>query len=64
MVYETAQEFGINSILITSGIEAVKSAIDEAIRLCNALSNNKDLKSEAVECTYYEKREKVILMIL
>jgi len=58
LVYETAQEFGINSILITSGIEAVKSAIDEAVRLCNALSNKKDLKYEAIEYSHYKKREK------
>ncbi len=58
LVYETAQEFGINSILITSGIEAVKSAIDEAARLCNALSNNKELKSETVDYAHYKKTKK------
>ncbi|EKQ56782.1 MULTISPECIES: sigma-54-dependent transcriptional regulator [unclassified Clostridium] len=41
-VYETAQEFGINSILLTSGIEGVRSAIDEAIRLCNAIVKDKE----------------------
>ncbi len=39
-VYETAQDLGINSILLTSGIEAVRSSIDEAVRLCNALSKD------------------------
>lgn len=38
IVYETAQEFGLNSILLTSGIESIRSSIDEAVRLCNALS--------------------------
>ncbi len=40
MVYETAHELGINSILLTSGIESVKSAIEEAVRLCNAISKD------------------------
>jgi propionate catabolism operon transcriptional regulator len=42
MVYETAQELGMNSILLTSGIESVRSAIEEAMRLCNAISKDKD----------------------
>jgi|GEM_PF-6045356 len=41
IVYETAQKLGMNSILLTSGIESVRSAIEEAIRLCNALSKDK-----------------------
>ncbi|AWK51530.1 sigma-54-dependent transcriptional regulator [Clostridium beijerinckii] len=42
MVYETSQELGMNSILLTSGIESVRSAFDEAVRLCNALFKDKD----------------------
>jgi transcriptional regulator, propionate catabolism operon regulatory protein len=41
IVYQTAQELGMNSMLLTSGIESVRSAIDEAVRLCNALSKDK-----------------------
>lgn len=37
IVYETSQELGINSILLTSGVESIRSAIEEAIRLCNAI---------------------------
>lgn len=40
LVYETAQEFGMNSILVTSGVEAVRSSIEEAIRLCRAISKD------------------------
>lgn len=42
IVYHTAQELGINSILLTSGIEGIRSSIDEAVRLCKALSRDKD----------------------
>lgn len=41
IVYQTAQELGMNSMLLTSGIEGVRNAIDEAVRLCNALSKDK-----------------------
>jgi hypothetical protein len=41
LVYETSQVLGMNSILLTSGIEGIRSAIDEAVRLCNALSKDK-----------------------
>lgn len=37
IVYEIALELGMNSILLTSGIEGVRSSIEEALRLCNAL---------------------------
>ena len=47
IVYEIAQELGMNSILLTSGIESVRSAIDEALRLCNALSKDKKLVVES-----------------
>lgn len=42
IVYQIAHELGMNSILLTSGIEGVKSAIDESVRLCSALSKDKD----------------------
>jgi hypothetical protein len=42
IVYQTAQELGMNSILLTSGTEGVRSAIEEAVRLCNAISKGKD----------------------
>lgn len=41
IVYETAQKLGMNSMLLTSGMEGLRSAIEEAIRLCNALSKHK-----------------------
>lgn len=41
IVYQTAQELGMNSILLTSGAEGVRSAIDEAVRLCKAISKGK-----------------------
>ncbi len=37
IVYETAQQLGINSMLLTSGEESVISAIEEGIRLCQAV---------------------------
>jgi propionate catabolism operon transcriptional regulator len=49
-VYETAQDFGMNSILLTSGIEGIRSAIDEAVRLCNAISKD---KKQIIENNYY-----------
>lgn len=42
IVYDITQELGMNSILLTSGIESVRNAIDEAVRLCNALSKDKE----------------------
>lgn len=42
IVYEIAQELGMNSILLTSGIEGVRSSIEEAMRLCNALFKDRD----------------------
>lgn len=41
IVYQTAQELGMHSILLTSGAEAVRSAIEEAIRWTTALSHQK-----------------------
>ena len=37
IVYETAQQIGMNSMLLTSGEESVTSAIEEGIRLCQAV---------------------------
>ncbi|OPJ65619.1 sigma-54-dependent transcriptional regulator [Clostridium chromiireducens] len=56
MVYETAQKLGINSILLTSGIESLRSAIDEAIRLCNALSRD---KKQIIESNLYIEDQKI-----
>lgn len=56
IVYETAQELGINSILLTSGIESVRSAIEEAVRLCNALSKDKD---QITKLDYYVDNKKI-----
>jgi transcriptional regulator, propionate catabolism operon regulatory protein len=42
VVYHAAQELGMKSILLTSGTEGVRSAIEEAIRLCSALARTKD----------------------
>ncbi|MDF2937336.1 MAG: Fis family transcriptional regulator [Paenibacillaceae bacterium] len=39
IVYQTAQELGMSSILLTTGAEAIRSAIEEALRLADALSN-------------------------
>jgi len=58
MVYETSQELGMNSILLTSGIESVRSAFDEAVRLCNALSKDKDQILEFNNYTDNIKTEK------
>jgi len=56
MVYETAQELGMDSILLTSGIESVRSAIEEAVRLCNAISKDKD---QIVEFNNYIDDKKI-----
>jgi len=56
MVYETAQELGMNSILITSGIESVRSAIEEAVRLCNAMSKD---KKQIIESDHYVDDQKI-----
>lgn len=50
LVYEIAQKLGMNSILITSGIESLRSAIEEAIRLYNALSKDKKSVIESCLC--------------
>lgn len=42
IVYRTAQELGMNSILLTSGAEAIRSAIEEAIRLAGALAGHRE----------------------
>lgn len=49
-VYEAAESFGITSILLTSGIEGIRSAIDEAVRLCSALLKNRE---EFIELNSY-----------
>jgi transcriptional regulator with PAS, ATPase and Fis domain len=54
IVYQTAQELGMNSMLLTSGIEGVRSSIEEAIRLCNAIA--KDKKQIAVADNYVEDK--------
>jgi propionate catabolism operon transcriptional regulator len=41
IVYQMTQDLGMNSILLTSGIESVRSAIEEAVRLCDAIINNR-----------------------
>jgi len=56
IVYETAQNLGMNSILLTSGIEGVRSAIDAGVRLCNAISK---YKHEIVEFDDYIEDEKI-----
>lgn len=58
IVYETAQELGMNSILLTSGIESVKSAIEEAVRLCNAIYKNEDQITLSNNYAYDKKIEK------
>lgn len=54
IVYETTQEVGMNSILLTSGMEGVRSSIDEAVRLCNAISANKKQSIDFVDISDYE----------
>ncbi|OOM76211.1 propionate catabolism operon regulatory protein [Clostridium puniceum] len=56
IVYETAQELGINSILLTSGIESVRSSIEEAVRLCKALSKHNE---QIIESDYYIDNQKI-----
>lgn len=56
IVYETAQELGMNSILLTSGIESVRSAIGEAVRLCDALSKDKE---QIIESDHYIDDQKI-----
>lgn len=42
IVYEISQELGMNSILLTSGIEGVRNSIEEAVRLCNIISKDRE----------------------
>lgn len=55
IVYETAHNLGMNSILLTSGIEGIRGAIDEAVRLCNALYKDKEQILELNE--YVDEQE-------
>ncbi|MDT8717496.1 PrpR N-terminal domain-containing protein [Clostridium sp. 19966] len=57
IVYETAHEFKISSFLLTSGIEAVRSSIEEAIRLCCAISSNHYAVRNIDNYASYEKSE-------
>lgn len=47
IVYQTALELGMKSILLTSGAEGIRSAIEEAVRLCGAISQDKNHTSLA-----------------
>lgn len=58
IVYKTAQEYGLNSILFTSGAESIRSAIEEGVRLTKALNQGKKVLEVEEECTY-EMREKL-----
>lgn len=45
IVYKTAQELGMNSMLITSGSEGIRSAIEEAIRISTVVHAYKENSS-------------------